>query len=73
MINRKNRIKPAPIRFEDAVASGMLRVVTDPVERAKLEAKERAEIARKNHTDCSEIHDRYKYCDRTYFADGYTI
>ena len=62
-------MKPAPIRFEDAVACGMIRVVTDPVERAMLEAKERVEIARKNHTDSSSRNENLKYSDTVYIAD----
>lgn len=69
-MNWKDRVRPTPIRFEDAVASGMIRVVTDPVERAKLESKERYEIARKNHTDSPTTRNEHlKYSDTVYIMD----
>ena len=47
----------------------MIRVVTDPVERAMLEAKERVEIARKNHTDSTSRNESLKYSDTVYIAE----
>jgi hypothetical protein len=67
MMNRKTRKKPTPISLEDAIASGMLRIITDPVERAELEAKERYDVS---HTSSPKSrNDNYlKYSDTTYFA-----
>ena len=66
MMNRKDRVRPLPISFDEAVAQGMIRVITDPEERAKLEAKERYDVG---YNQTARNDSSLKYSDTVYFAD----
>jgi len=68
----KNRVRPAPMRLEDAVAQGLIRVVTDPKEIAELTSRESHKMGHKNHTDGgkSRIDDDDKYSDMSYTIDA---
>jgi hypothetical protein len=69
--HRKKRKRPAPIRIEEAISQGILRVVTDPKEISDLTRREIRKMGYKNHTDISKhrIDDDSRYSDTSYTID----
>jgi hypothetical protein len=70
-LNRKDRVRPAPIRAEDAIKHGIIRIVTDPKEIAELIYKERHEMGHRDHTDKikTKSDNEWKYMDASYTID----